>query len=376
MKRFVLFFCLFSLGWAVEWKLRQPTDILATGGAGLAADDKTGLLFMNPAVYAIQANRHFLLASLGGGANFSLIDIYRIYSHLATNSNDLATLTPDMWKSLSSLSLYSSLIGPLYLGYMGDKVGIVLFNDFRTFVRQKASPILPYFEWASYLDIGLQMGVGFSLPDVSFLPRQSRLYGGLSVKIINRLQYTEERLSILELMDKVNGLFSFQSGFLMGQALGSDIGLLYKLDKWRVGLVIRDWFTTSFQWVAYDARFQVISNNAGITTWWPSVDIGMSYHLGSILSRYLLGNVILYADLVNITDWKENGWLKTRFGIEGRMLGFVIARAGLYKGYPTLGVGIDLPLIKTHITYYSEELGTVPGAAPLPILVAETQVIF
>lgn len=376
MKRWLFCFFVVSSLWGVQWKLRVPTDILATGGAGIAADDKTGLLFMNPAVYALTGGRKFLLGSMGGGANFSLVDIYDVYNQLSKNSNDLASLTADQWKKLSSLSLYTSVIGPLYLGYMGDNVGIVLFNDFRTFVKQKASPILPYFEWASYLDIGLQMGAGFGLPDVGWLPRQARLYGGMNIKILNRLQYEKERLSILELMDKVNALMSFQDGFLMGQAIGSDVGLLYKQDRWRVGLVVRDWFTTSFQWVAYDARFKVISNEAGMTTWWPSVDVGVAYQLGSVLSKYLFGNVVLYADMVNITDWRENGWLKTRFGVEGRMFGFLLVRGGLYKGYPTLGVGLDFPFVKTHMTYYTEELGTIPGASPLPILVSETQFVF
>ncbi|NPV39049.1 MAG: hypothetical protein HPY78_07205 [Brevinematales bacterium] len=376
MKRWMVVFLVVVSGWAVEWKLRVPTDILATGGAGIAADDKTGLLFMNPAVYAMMGGRRFLLGSFGGGANFSLVDIYDIYNQLAKNSNDLASLTPDQWKKLSSLSLYTSMIGPLYLGYMGDNVGIVLFNDFRTFVKQKVSPIVPYFEWASYLDIGLQMGAGFGLPDVGWLPRQARLYGGISIKILNRVKYENERLSLLELMDKVNAIMSFQDGFLMGQAIGSDVGLLYKQDRWRVGLVVRDWFTTSFQWVAYDARFKVISNEAGMTTWWPSVDVGVAYQLGSVLSKYLFGNVVLYADMVNITDWRENGWLKTRFGVEGRMFGFLLVRGGLYKGYPTVGVGLDFPFVKTHMTYYTEELGTIPGASPLPILVSETQFVF
>jgi len=362
--------------WGIEWKLRVPTDILATGGAGLAADDKVGLLFMNPAVYAVQSERKFLLGSLGAAANFSLVDVYEVYNQLQTHGNDLASLTPEQWRKLSSLSLYTSLIGPLYLGYLGDKIGIIFFDDFRTFVRQRTSPLLPYFEWGSYLDVGVQMGAGFSLPDVGILPRQARLYGGLSIKILNRIEYQNERLSVLELMDKVNSLFSFQDGFLMGQALGSDLGLFYRQGKWGVGIVVRDWFTTSFQWVKYDARFSVISNNVGMTTWWPSLDVGVSYQLGSILSRYLLGNVVLYADMVNITDWRENGWLKTRFGVEGRMLGFLLLRAGLYKGYPTLGVGIDFPLVKTHLTYYTEELGTIPGASPLPIFVWETQFQF
>ncbi|MFN3659898.1 MAG: hypothetical protein ACK4TN_01520, partial [Brevinematales bacterium] len=206
MKRWVFFVFLVSSLWGVQWKLRLPTDILATGGAGIAADDKTGLLFMNPAVYALTGERKFLLGSMGGGANFSLLDIYEVYNQLSTNSNDIGSLTPEQWKKLSSLSLYTSLIGPFYLGYMGDRVGIVLFNDFRTFVKQKVSPILPYFEWASYLDVGLQMGAGFGLPDVGWLPRQARLYGGVSIKLLNRVMYEKERLSLLELMDKVNAI--------------------------------------------------------------------------------------------------------------------------------------------------------------------------
>ncbi|MFN4216946.1 MAG: hypothetical protein ACK4HQ_06065 [Brevinematales bacterium] len=376
MKRLLFFVFLVSSLWGVQWKLRLPTDILATGGAGVAADDKTGLLFMNPAVYALTGERKFLLGCMGGGANFSLLDIYEVYNQLSKNSNDIGSLTPEQWRKLSSLSLYTSLIGPLYLGYMGDRVGIVFFNDFRNFVKQKVSPILPYFEWASYLDVGLQMGAGFGLPDVGWLPRQARLYGGIGIKILNRMKYENERLSLLELMDKVNAIMSFQDGFLMGQAIGSDVGLLYKQDRWRFGLVVRDWFTTSFQWVAYDARFKVISNGVGVTTWWPSVDVGMAYQLGSVFSRYFLGNLVFYADMVNLTDWQENGWLKTRFGVEGRMFGFLLLQGGLYKGYPTVGVGMDFPFVKVHITYYTEELGTIPGASPLPILVSEIQIVF
>ncbi len=63
-------------------------------------------------------------------------------------------------------------------------------------------------------------------------------------------------------------------------------------------------------------------------------------------------------------------FLKLYVGAEFTLLGFLKPRLGLYQGWITAGLGIDIPILpmEVNFAYWGEELGDYPGQ--------ETNVVF
>jgi hypothetical protein len=372
----LLLFC--SLSFSIsERKITYPVDIMATGGAGVTSYDKFGMIFMNPAAFALSEKPRFFFLKTGVSGNFGIYNFYDIYSALSKNNNDFTQLSSAQWKKLMNLDVHIGLSGPLSLGYMWEGIGILLYNDFSTSAIVQQTSGLPYVDFGSYLDIGILIGFGFKIPLLIDLGKFSSLYGGITIKYINRLKYENQRMSVLELFDSTLGLMNFKKGLLWGQAIGSDLGLLLKSERWAFGIVLRDWFTTPFGWQEYNLNFQPIASNPPLsaTYYMPSLDIGFSYKIKNVLPQYSISDLTLYFDLANVFDFTENFFLKTRLGAEIFAFKFLTLRAGLYKGYLTAGFGINTGFMTINAAYFTEEHGGLPGSKPEEIYTIETQFI-
>jgi hypothetical protein len=320
---------------------------------------------MNPAAFIISDTPRFSILNIGLGANFDLYNYYNIYNTLSANSNDLASLTPDQWKKIMNLSANISLTGPLTIGYIWDGIGILLYDNALVSMITRQDLGIPVINFGTYLDIGALVGFGFKIPMPVFMGKFTKAYGGISIKYINRFKYENPRLSLLELLDVGTGLMSFQKGFLWGQAIGSDVGFLVRAEEWSYGFVVRDWFTTQFSWNEYSADFKQINTNALPTTSFsPALDLGGSYRIKTILPQYYISDLTFYLDLANSIDFTENYLLKIRFGTEISLFNFLKLRGGIYKGYPTIGVGVVTSFLTINAAYYTEEYGDFPGSMP------------
>lgn len=375
---FLLFLTLafsYSYSMSTERNINKPIDIMGAGGTGVTAYDKFGMFYMNPATFAVNEKGTFSILKLGAFANYDLLNYYNLYNEIQAVGNDITKLSADQLKQLFSLSANVGMTGPLGFGYIADNMGMLLYNNFMSTATVHQGPGLPFVDFGTYLEFGFTVGYGFKIPVPVFLGKMTRAYGGVTIKYLNRFKYENRRMSLLEMMDAPSTLMSFQKGFLWGQAIGSDLGLLVKDESLAFGLVVRDWFSTHFSWTEYTAEFNAISSTNPSTYFSPSCDLGVSYRIRNVISRYMISDLTFSFDIVNAFDFTEYYFLKLRVGLEFSAFGFMRVRTGIYKGYPTFGLGLVFPIVTINTAYYTEELGELPGNIPQSVVVAEIQFI-
>ena len=80
------------------------------------------------------------------------------------------------------------------------------------------------------------------------------------------------------------------------------------------------------------------------------------------------GRLLADIDYVDVTNYLyytgDSLWLHTRFGVQYQFPEILTVSAGLYEGYPTFGVGVDLWAFEVNAYYYTEEASPVPGLNP------------
>jgi hypothetical protein len=69
-------------------------------------------------------------------------------------------------------------------------------------------------------------------------------------------------------------------------------------------------------------------------------------------------------DPVGIARRQESVWELLHVGAELRVLNFIIARAGVNKGWLSAGLGLDLYIVRIDGAVFTEELGAHPGDQP------------
>ncbi len=379
LKKFLLFILISINLFALEREkpLLISVDIIGCGGTGITADNKFGMLFMNPASFGITSKGYFSLLKIGVRANYDLYQYYQYYDKIANvNPNDPSSISPETLDIINKLKISTGLSGPLSFGYLTEGIGFLLYNDFHTSLYTKPSFLLPYVDFGAYADFVFLAGFGtkFDLP--FYFGKLVKTYGGITVKYINRIKYENKRLSILKVFDMVS-TGAFKEGYLWGQAIGSDLGLLFKGENISVGITIKDWFNTFFSWNKYDTNYQYVPEEKIEQTYYPlSFNFGISYKLNNYFMKYGISDWIFAFDIVDVFGFEENYFLKLRFGTEVKFLNIFKARAGIYKGYPTLGFGIEIPFLNINFAYYTEELSKVPGYNPQQNFILELHMVY
>jgi hypothetical protein len=360
-----------------EQRITVPIDVMATGGAGIASVNRFSMLYMNPAALGVNAYNAFSVLKIGATINYDLIELAMEYAE--AGDIDYANFSEEEWQRLLNLKAYAGINSPLALGYIGYGIGILLYNDIVTSFKINQAPGLPSVDLGIFSDIGLSVNYGFEVPLPFFIGKFSKLYAGINLKYIFRIKQDGYRMSLLEAFDIVSAITEGERGLLVGHCISSDVGFLFDTPNIAVGLVIRDWFNPPFVWGEYnyvDGSLVKMETDYEIerTYFYPSLDIGMAYK--SVQNLFVLSEMNFYFDIVNSLDFSENYLLKLRLGAEVTLLRVFKFRAGLYKGYPTIGLGIDLPVINFNFAYYTEELGRAPGNIPQERIMFDIHLIF
>lgn len=372
MKRLMIFglliLCIVNASFSAdnkEKRITHPIDIIGTGGAGVAGPVRYGSIFLNPASLALGDRSTFSILKIGASANWDLYELYKIYPKIDDTAEDLGLgqLTTEEWATLLNLRSKIGIIGPLSLGYIGNGIGILFYNNFVTTANVKQAPGLPYVDFGTYLDIGFTVGYGLEIPFPFYLGKYTKIYLGLGLNYLNRIKYENDRLSLVEAFDLGMSILSAERGLFMGQNISADVGMIISFgERLSAGFVVRDFFSTGFDWAEFDTNFQRIENSSPlpITYFYPAFDIGVGY--SARIDSFVLSDLNLYFDIANALDFSENYFLKLRLGAEITLIKIFTIRAGLYQGYPTLGLSVNLPLVKINAAYYTEELGDLPGS--------------
>jgi len=364
-----------------EVKFNDLIDVMATGGAGVAGYTRFGDAWMNPASKAASDFSEISILQIGAGVGFgfSPLDLFLFTNFFkngsfSVNSNNL---TGSVIQKLIAADPEFSLDGPLCLGWYGKQFSLLLSDELNFGAEPQLSAGLPYVNIGAYFDTTLKGGYAFEIPIPLFLGKFNKVYAGIDVKLIDRFKFDYSRLSLLEAADIGSGLATGENGILNGVGFGSDIGFMMKDEQLAFGLVIRDWFTTPFFWTEYvytNSGIKATTNQQETTYYLPSMDFGASYHIKNIVNRMLLSDLMLYADVNDIFNFTQNYFLRLRLGAEVTCFTFLKVRIGLMSGYPTCGLGIDIPGLKINATYYTEELGIYPGAQAEQHLQANLQI--
>lgn len=136
-------------------------------------------------------------------------------------------------------------------------------------------------------------------------------------------------------------------GPLMIGAMVRDFGLEFKMGQTKVGTIMD---TTSVPTDGTDPYMlsPVISTG-----------IGLQFNLG----RLFAPSIYIEAEdpVAIVSDGFDTIWSKVHAGAELKLLNFIALRAGLNKGWVSLGAGLDLVIFEVDAALFTEELGISPG---------------
>ncbi len=374
MKR-LFFMLLLVLSWTYGYS-EVAVNILdirsmGVGGTYLYPTDDEMVILNNPSGLALIEGNRFYFPSFVLSSTKAVYDLS--YGDKKEVVEDIQNLefSEDVLKTLYGLRGTFAWTGPIYLGYTGNGIGLLIYNTSDMLLRIKQSAGIPYASLDFDSEIGITAGVGFEIPVVLLLESR-RLYGGVNFKYIIRKRYYNDRMSILQVVDLVDDpskFFSEVDYHLGGIGIGSDISLYWRGENIDYVFVFQDWFSTRFSWKKYvvqDGKDVELEEPISDTVVNPSLDFGVVWRMKRFLfiPSFFLSNFRFIGEIHGVDRLRDNFFLKLHFGAEVKIFQFLWIRAGLNQGYPTVGVGIDLDYLRIDAAIFTEELGARPGQIP------------
>lgn len=355
---------------------------LGMGGAFTAVADDQNIFSFNPAGMVQRTGGQLTILEIAVGASKDTKDFADFVSDnkedlknidtspkqaqlLNEIQNNITTLRPHVYVAADVASYVS---GPRYLG-MPFHVGLGAFGvvDARFHMDVGAANI-PNITYAVNSDVVLPLSVAHRWEAPGKIP--GKIGVGLTGKIIRRATIHQERLSVI-------GLEDYDAPPLTtGRGFGSDLGFLYQpTDRTNIGVMIQDFLGTKIKFDALTAEKGYPAQASRESVIHPRTNVGVAIVPQKLL--WLLPTSDRWTFSADIRDifideehvLFENGLkhiigdnFATHFhaGAEFRYW-FLRFRGGAYQGYPTFGLGLDIPVIKLDYAFYSRELGFHAG---------------
>lgn len=340
----------------------------AMGGVRLTIPGNQYTIMNNPAGLALMKKSFFSFVQAKVVVSGDLFDLMNNKDKILAVS-DTGVIDNATWNLLSRLKV-SIAASPVYLGYVGGGFGLVLFNTLRAKITSNPDVPLPTWNIEANHDMVLMAGYAMPLLDFKF----ASIYAGINLKLIQRLQLNKSRMDILYMASIADADLS-DFAMKRGLAIGSDIGFVAEFGRaLKASLTITDFFGTKFNWVTIENMDNLASEITSLSFnedtgdhdyIEPSVNLGASLTIRSLpfIPKILVKNIVLALDIRDFFDNDVNMFLKLYVGAEFTLLGFLKPRIGLYQGWITAGLGIDIPILPMEINfaYWGEELGDYPG---------------
>jgi len=108
--------------------------------------------------------------------------------------------------------------------------------------------------------------------------------------------------------------------------------------------------------------------------WTLDVGIGWTPDLGRLSSLLRPSLAIDLVDFLGYLEDTDDLWTRINAGAEIRVLNMIDVRAGLNKGYKSVGVGVDLLLVHVDASYYWREYGVEIGDKPIDALTVRVNI--
>lgn len=347
---------------------------MAMGGAFVAMSDGYQSFYGNPAAFA-QKEKELTLFSVTPW----------MYVRPTTDNIDMVT---ELTTAMSSGGNETEMIGPFNdlivdngfglggsagLGWIGRGLGLGLIGSGEMYVGGKnllgAAGTVDS-QVAGIVGIGVPLRIG----------KLAILLGG-DVRPYLRMNGTIVGSDLLGIMSGGDLMvLPVNVGFGLAVDLGAriDIGSLLSL-----GLAIRDISTK--QTFAQSTIGEVLkSDGLPVGTQveypvYPNVTVGASFSPLPVSIRPIMDLTLIaeIQDPVKVFQEKSSAWNLFHVGAEAEMLGGLLAlRAGLNKGWISLGAGLDLFVMEFNVAVFTEELGPRPGDRPRTGISAEMAIRF
>jgi hypothetical protein len=311
-------------------------SVRSLGMGGVYTYDKvdSGVIFKNPA--GLERIK---------GLNFTIFDI-----NVGAGGGPSAMATVDSFKAMGSVNGLSSLNAiygkPVWVGFGGYTAvalpyfGVALFDEGSLGLRVD-NPAYTNVNINFYNDYGFQMGGAFGVGPFS---------AGLAVKRVTR-RGGNKNIGGSSLTNVSNSSLASQFED-EGYGFGADAGILLAPAVFMNPIMSVSWQdlgATSFIKTKGSAAPPRIESN---------LTLGMSF--GGEVPLLGFRGGFEYRHIGNSTEVLGK---KIHLGGEVSVAMFDV-RAGLYQGYPTYGVGVDLLILQLDAAYYKIERGAYPGQTP------------
>jgi len=356
----ILVFCILPAAlWGVQpsVELISPRDA-ALGGRHAALSDSFSSLMNNPAGF-YSAPEEVSIAELTIGLKgpmFSLADVI-----ISGELSDLSEL-------INGIYAGADLLGPLSFGYIGEGLGLGVYNQASLRMWSSNSITANVSAWD---DIVLTGGYGYRLPfsgDVHALDAGILLKGGFRGMV-------DGGVSVIDIMD-LDASTLLDEPFAFTSFIGIDLGLRYSMNEtFAVGIVGRDVYTPTLttEYADYNDFIDGVTpvNQDQYDTMQFKLDAGILYRPAADLSRYAISDIKILLDYKDAVDFlvypllSVNPVLHIALGAEITVLEILDVRLGLSEGLFAAGLGLDLNYFILNASMFGTERSTEPGLAPV-----------
>ncbi len=346
--------------------------IFAIGGALTANPTGFEGIFFNPAGYSLSKNNHFGLIDL----NFSFNSDFLSFMQYSNSFQDFETLLgdPEFISILLKMKLGFGLSGIPFVGLMIGGLTLAVYDTSAFSAAIIPTAAIPEVKISSTADVGAVIGYSFKIGD--------NLHMGANAKLLIRGWADIPSQSLLSIVDTFSqGIEGIPFNLKVGYGFGFDIGALLKLGIVQIGVSVLNIGGMELKYIEsnnFDELDIVGLINGSVTPTGTAIipmqiNTGVAIYFGTfipiLMERFVITMDIKSINLM-IQDFKEYGFNFSLignyffFGLEFRTLGLLTVRAGLYQGYPTFGLSLNLLLVKLSFAYYTKELGMFPGTLP------------
>ncbi len=386
---------------SVAFATEPPTQIefvrpLGMGGAFTAIADDHNIFSFNPAGLVQRTGSQFTLLEIAAGGakdTMDLIDFVDENKDVLDNwdtstpaqqaditnkiINNISRLDPRIYAAANT---FTYLSGPVFWGaHLGFGVQGVVDSTVRLDVGPGGIPNVS-FSVNNDVIVPLTIARRWNAP---LLP--GTLGVGLTGKLMRRFKTEQTRISVLQLDDVESPPIAQGTGF------GSDLGLLYQpTNRTNIGVMVQDFLGTKLHFDAEPSEGGFQGYNERDTVIRPRTNVGLAMTPESLLWLLPTGDRWTFsADIRDVASRDEHVLFQkgfkqilgddfgrhTHLGAEFRYW-FLRFRGGAYQGYPTAGLGLDIPLLKLDFAYYGREIGAQAGDKRQDMYVASLAIAF
>ncbi|MCB2199735.1 hypothetical protein KQI63_10035 [bacterium] len=298
------------------------------------------------------------------GADLDMLDMSDFISNHQDDFSDFSSLEPEEQSQFIKdgeafdNKYYGFDVGPFF-GLSFKNFGVAGYGILNGDTKLDLGVLAPTIGLRGLVEVGGAVGLGRTF---EIAGREIGI--GVAGRFLQRSSLPSQRLTASDASDPQGIMETLQdeaedpySGF------GIDVGAIHTLELGEPGsdinldlaAVIQDFYGS------IDGEYRI-----------PNLKLGGMYHMpfagNAFIRRWDVG-----VDVVDIFNREGVSFFqRINMGTELSMLaGLVSVRGGFHQGYPTLGAGVRLAIIKLDVAMYTEEMGTYPGQNPSDIVVGQ-----